>query len=161
VEGLEEGSERQHHSEGSMRIGDVLICETGKDGGPESRVDGFWLFRHKKLFSIALLRFSRGSREAYHSHAFNAVSWLLTGRLREQVLTKTGFDWFVYEPSIRPIKTPRERTHKVYGLAESNWVLTFRGPWVDTWREFVDGEKVTLTHNRVRVANENSTREAA
>ena len=62
-----------------MRFGDVLLFHTGKDGGPESKVDGYWLFRHKRLFTVALLRFSKGSREAYHSHAFNAVSWVLTG----------------------------------------------------------------------------------
>lgn len=30
------------------------------------------------------------------------------------------------------------------------WVLTFRGPWVDTWKEYLPKLKefVTLTHGR-------------
>lgn len=135
-----------------MRFGDVLIFEKAKDGGPQSKVDGYWIFRHKKLFTVALLRFGKGSREAYHSHAFNAVSWLLTGGLTE--LTRYADQYGVdnYSPSFKPIKTPRERLHKVYGEADSNWVLTFRGPWADTWDEIDEnGDRITLTHNRVRV----------
>mgnify|MGYP001575993171 CR=1 FL=1 len=52
----------------------------GKDGGPESHVWGFWLIEAKSLFSIVLLRFENGTREAYHSHAFNSLSWVLRGR---------------------------------------------------------------------------------
>jgi hypothetical protein len=53
----------------------------GKDGGPESPVEGYWLFEIKWLCSIVLLKFNDGGREAYHSHAFNALSWLLKGDL--------------------------------------------------------------------------------
>ncbi len=131
-----------------MRFGDLLVCETGKDGGPKSRVDGFWLFRHKRLFTVALLRFSEGSREAFHSHAFNSWSVLLTGGLLEQHLDGTVDT----HTAGNVIKTFRNTFHKVYGLADANWVLTFRGPWADTWQEVTeDGEYVTLTHNRVVV----------
>ena len=43
-----------------------------KDGGPDSSVTGYWLIESKKLFSIVLLKFDGRSREAYHTHAFNA-----------------------------------------------------------------------------------------
>lgn len=132
-----------------MRIGSTIICEKAKDGGPESKVVGFWLFRCKWLFTIALLNFARGSREVYHSHAFNAWSWLLRGRLVEH--TYRG-QYEVYEPSLKLISTPRDRIHKVYGSFDSNWVLTFRGPWAHSWLEIEEAEpadKLTiLTHDR-------------
>lgn len=143
-----------------MRFGDTLILEKGKDGGPESKVDGFWIFRHKKLFTLALLRFNKGSREAYHSHAFNSISWLLTGGLRELQAMMRGDGVLDLElnhtPGVWPIVTLRSTMHKVYGEAEDNWVLTFRGPWADTWCEMIedangDLEIIKLTHNRVRV----------
>lgn len=97
----------------------------GKDGGPESNVTGYWLIEAKGLFSFVLLRFDKGSREAYHSHAFNAWSWKL-------------------------VYTSRERMHKVYGMSDRTWVLSFRGPWADKWQEFFDKTRkfVTLTHGR-------------
>jgi len=140
-----------------MRIGDSLFMETGKDGGPKSRVDGFWFIRIKWLFSVALLRFDKGSREAFHSHAFNSWSWLLIGGLEERVLPDPNCQCVTvtqrYEPSLRPIRTLRSTLHKVYGLKDSNWVLTFRGPWADTWEEIDEsGDRVVLTHNRVEVS---------
>ncbi len=125
-----------------------------KDGGPESYVSGFFLIEIKRAFSIVLLRFDDGSREAFHSHAFDAVSWLLRGRLVERVLvTFRGGDPVVedigYAPSARPIVTRRARFHQVFSIGES-WVLSFRGPWAARWREYIPTSRrfITLTHGR-------------
>lgn len=142
-----------------MRFNDTIICERAKDGGPRSRVDGFWFFRSKRWFTVALLRFNDGSREAFHSHAFGALSWVLWGRLVEE-FQRAEWDrgWLHssygekrYAPSALPIHTPRSRFHKVTSIGTS-WVFTIRGPWADRWQERdEDGRMVTLTHNRVEV----------
>jgi hypothetical protein len=109
-----------------------------KDGGPASHVWGYFLIEWKAAFSIVLLRFEHGSRDAWHTHAFGAVSWLLRGALQEQVLGKDGLveniHW--YKPSLLPIWTPRDRCHKVIST-KTSWVLSFRGPWTNYWREFI------------------------
>lgn len=130
-----------------------------KDGGPESHVYAYGL-ECKALFSVLVLRFENGTRDAYHSHAFNAVSWLLgSGDLHEIVkpgrqgaLSTTTY----YEPSLRPIVTLRETYHQVASIGRT-WVLTLRGPWVDTWTEAVANgrggyDPRTLAHGR-RVVN--------
>ena len=131
-----------------------------KDGGPESKVWA-WGLEIKPLFSVLLLKFGQGSREAYHNHAFHALSWLLSGRLVEYVLGgRPSPDWKwnevaeinAYDPSIVPIFTGRNTFHKVRGVFDTNWVLTFRGPWSKTWDEYSRGDGVTtLAHGR-RVA---------
>lgn len=105
----------------------------GKDGGPYSTVTGYWLVEIKGLFSIALLRFDKGSREAFHNHAFHSISWLLKGEVEEYHLTRAE-DGQVsfgevknFRPSLKPILTYRSTFHKVISKATS-WVLTFRGP---------------------------------
>lgn len=124
----------------------------GKDGGPESKVTGYWLIESKKFFSIALLRFDKGSRESYHNHAFHAISWVLWGALSELVLHKKWTDpqAYWYKPSLFPIITPRSRFHRVFGDAPVSWALTFRGPWVDIWNEYLPSSQkhITLTHGR-------------
>lgn len=133
-----------------MRFKDVLLFEPGRDGGPKSKVMGFWFIRIKSAFTVALLRFDEGSREAYHSHAFDAWSLVLNGGLLEHHVDGRVQ---THEPGLRIIRTRRDTFHKVYGLADSTWVLTFRGPWADTWKEITeDGSKITLTHDRVVVA---------
>lgn len=122
-----------------------------KDGGPESNVTGYWLFESKRFGSIVLLRFDRGSREAFHSHAFNAVSWILKGHLFEIVRAEEGRQFAVnIKPSFKPLFTARERMHKVFGIADKTWALSFRGPWVKTWKEWLPKEQkeVVLTNGR-------------
>ena len=122
-----------------------------KDGGAESLVTGYWLIEWKRFFSIVLLRFDRGSREAYHTHAFNCFSWVLTGMLEEHEI---GFTPRWHLPSLRPFVTLRGCFHRVFGQADRTWVLSFRGPWVDRWHEYRMQESriVTLTHGRKEVA---------
>lgn len=139
----------------------MRICYVGKDGGAESTVWGFWLIEIKSLFSVALLCFEDGTRDAYHNHAFHAISWLLRGRLEETVVTETTDSWqrawrflttYTLHPSWRPIRTSRNRMHQVRSVGRS-WVLTFRGPWRPQWQEFRPAEQrtVTLTHGRREV----------
>ena len=121
-----------------------------KDGGQESTVVGYWLVEIKSLFSVCLLCFHGKSREAFHNHAFNCVSWVVRGGLTEQFL-----DGRVrYHPaSWKPFVTTREDFHMVSSDGDS-WVLTFRGPWVRFWNEYLpsSGETITLTDGRKRVA---------
>lgn len=129
-----------------MKIKDIRILEKRRDGGPESTVMGYWLIEWKAGFSIALLCFGEGSREAYHSHAFDCISWLLTGGLREVMVDNKGQN---YVPSFKPILTYRRTFHKVYGKNKSNWLITFRGPWTGVWSEISkDGVFSILSNGR-------------
>ena len=117
-----------------------------KDGGPESKSWGLFLVEIKSLFSVVLLHFHPGARDAYHSHAFHAVSWVLRGKLVENMLDgKVN----TYTPGIRPVVTLRSSFHKVVSVGDT-WAITFRGPWISRWREFlpVKGKFITLTHGR-------------
>lgn len=119
-----------------------------KDGGKESNVTGYWLFESKRFGSIVLLRFDEGSREAFHSHAFNAISWVLSGHLDEE-LKDTG-EVVSLEPSFKPVFTSRDRFHRVFGMAKHTWVFSLRGPWVKFWKEWLpkENKEITLTNGR-------------
>lgn len=124
----------------------MKLFSYGKDGGPESTVWGYWLIEVKSLFSIALLCFEDGSRDAYHSHAFHSLSWLLKGWLVEHRIYEPNTT--TYRPSLWPIWTSKSNMHKVRSMGRS-WVLTFRGPWASTWQERGPDRKLTtLAHGR-------------
>jgi len=119
-----------------------------KDGGPESRVWGYWLCEGKSSFSIALLRFEDGSREAFHSHAFNSISLVLRGALFETLRGGTGIAYWTGAI----IRTYRETFHRVESYGRT-WVLTFRGPWSKTWKESTPEAGVyELSSGRKRVS---------
>lgn len=125
----------------------MKLFHYAKDGGPESTVRGFWLIEAKSLFSIALLRFSNGSRDNFHSHAFDSLSWVLTGSLAEQMIWAEKAR--LYRPRWLPIVTEKWTFHKVISKGTS-WVFTIRGPWKSTWEEYdvATGDYVTLGHGR-------------
>ena len=134
------------------RLGVQHVLETSKDGGPESTVWAHWLFECKGVGSIVLLRFEDGSRDAYHSHAFNSISWLLSGGLVEDRIEDDlpgGHRVTAYLPHWLPIITTRDNCHRVVSVGRS-WVLSFRGPWARTWREHSAAGDVTLASGRVQ-----------
>lgn len=128
------------------REGLMNFLNVTKDGGPESKVWAHWLIEVKGLFSVVLLRFEDGSREAFHSHAFNSISWVLRGTLIEEHLNGTTE---LHIEGWKPIKTLRSTFHRVTSIGRS-WVLSFRGPWADKWEEYLphDDMTVSLTHGR-------------
>lgn len=131
---------------------DARFLSKAKDGGPDSTVTGYWLIEIKWLFSIVLLKFEGKSRPVYHDHAFNAISWVLSGWLEEHVLYGGVNRYF---PSIFHIFTSREDMHMVHS-ADPTWVLSFRGPWAKEWNEYnplaPEGERVKkLTDGRKEV----------
>lgn len=124
----------------------MKLLSWGKDGGQESTVWGLF-FEIKWLFSIVLLRFENGTRDAYHNHAFSCVSWVLKGKLIENHLGSPLPD--VHTPSLRPVITRRYTFHKVESVGRT-WVISFRGPWAKRWTEYdpKTNKFVTLTHGR-------------
>lgn len=114
-----------------------------KDGGDESTCF-VWGIEHKRLGSVLVLNFRGYSREAYHTHAFHSISWLLKGTLWEQLYRPEPLppSAIFHTVGWRPIFTPRRRFHKVDGgLDGNNWVLSFRGPWKKTWLDWPTSHK--------------------
>lgn len=122
-----------------------------KDGGPTSTVDAFFLFEIKSLGSVAILRFNKGGREAFHTHAFNALTWFICGDLVEQRIDGTVTR---YRRTLLPKVTRRSNNHRVIANRNS-WCVTIRGPWNNCWTEDTDTQKIVLTHGRKIVNIEN------
>lgn len=118
------------------------------DGGDTSGVTGYFLIEWKAGFSIVLLRFAPGTREAFHSHAFNAITWWLHGKAVEEHVTGQTKQW---TPALKPKFTAPDCFHRVTSVGVT-WALSIRGPWVKTWKEQRQGREVTLTHGRQIVA---------
>lgn len=124
----------------------MKFLKWGKDGGPESGVYGFWLFEIKPICSVVFLRFDADRREAYHSHAFNALTWWIKGEVEEYHKDGRILRW---KPSILPKYTPRSCFHKIRPI-KTTWALSIRGPWDSQWYEYKSSSKetTTFTHGR-------------
>lgn len=115
------------------------------DGGLDSGVTGYFLIEWKMFFSIGLLHFKKGSREAFHSHAFNALTFWVKGDVTEiKHPSDISKD---FSASFKPKYTPRSNFHKIFAHTDT-YALTFRGPWLDYWYEFKNNKYQILTHGR-------------
>lgn len=127
----------------------MRLFSKSHDGGKDSGVTGYFLIEIKPLFSIVLLKFNKGTRDAFHNHAFNALTIWLKGSVLEHMIDGTINKW-----QAGNIKyTPRNNFHKVEALTNT-WALTFRGPWLNRWNESRDNKLTTLTHGRIVVDND-------
>lgn len=124
------------------------VFYTKPDGGKDSGVTAYFLIEWKVVFSIGILHFKKGSREAYHNHAFNAITWWVSGMVSEQKYEVINDK--VFKPSFIPKYTSRNNCHKVFAFKDT-WALTFRGNWIDFWFEIKNGKKTLLTHGRKKV----------
>ena len=133
----------------------MKILSYGKDGGKDSTVWGLYVIEIKCLFSIVILCFEKGSRENFHSHAFNAWTWFLKGEVKEQHVDGRVLTW---KPSWKPKRTPRDTFHRVHSVRRT-WAVTIRGPWVDLWLEYnpFRNQFLTLTHGR-KILNRRNTK---
>lgn len=131
----------------------IKLLTKCKDGGPESPVDAYFLIEWKGVFSVALLKFNKGRREAYHTHAFHALTWFLFGELEEQQFGRSSKK---YKRGFLPKVTKRDNLHRVKAYKNS-WCITLRGPWRDTWTEYCEtsNKLTTLTHGRIVMESEN------
>lgn len=115
-----------------------------KDGGPESPVDAYFFFEIKSLCTVALLCFNKGTREAFHTHAFNALTWFISGSLVEQ---DADGSHHIYRRKWLPKLTRRTKNHRVIA-DRTSWCFTIRGPWSSTWTEDTETHHTVLTHGR-------------
>ena len=121
------------------------FLSTAKDGGPDSPVDAYFVIEMKWLFTIALLKFNKGARESFHTHAFNAFTWFISGSMLEEDFSDPLL--YRYTRSLLPKFTPRLKNHRVIA-EEDSWCFTIRGPWCSSWTEDHKNKTITLTHGR-------------
>lgn len=124
----------------------MRVFNKTKDGGKDSTVDAYFLFEFKNLFSVALLKFNKGSRTNYHSHAFNALTWFISGDMVEECVDGTKHK---YTRTLKPKITLKSKYHKVYAN-KTSWCFTIRGSWDKTWKEYNKETKneIVLTNGR-------------
>lgn len=128
----------------------LSFLQKRKDGGDKSTVTGFFVLAIKPLFSVVFLKFNGASREAYHTHAFHCLSWVLKGQLKE---TMRDGRIYIHKPSLLPFLTTRKDFHKVSSTTPASIVFSLRGPWANSWKEHLPDESRdrTLTHGRVEI----------
>lgn len=111
----------------------------------EQSVTELTILEWKKLFSIKLFNFhsTSGKQDRFHTHAFNAISILISGDYIEEIITPDGDVRELNRSRNRIIYIPANEYHRI---TRSNGcrTLLITGPWGDEFKELRKVDEVVL-----------------
>lgn len=123
----------------------------------EQNVSEITILEWKKLFSIKLFHFHKtsGKQDRFHTHSFNAVSFLLSGNYIEEVI-QDGKVVALDRNRSRIIYIPKNEYHRITKSGGCRTIL-ITGPWGKYWKELRElgnsrYQEVTQGAGRVDVA---------
>lgn len=101
----------------------------------EQSVTELTILEYKKWFSIKLFNFhkSEGVQDRFHTHAFNAYSFLLKGDYTEEVLEDNKIVKCLRSRS-KALFIPKDSYHRIT-RSKGCITLLVTGPWGDTFKE--------------------------
>ncbi len=119
-----------------MRIGNSIIFEKKEVALGEGSVEQTIIFENKKLFSIILYKWNTIDQIRFHTHAFTAFAFLLSGWYWEKVMFKeTVMTNFVNVPLV-PRFLPKNYCHAIENAKPNTRTLVITGPWQKHWYEY-------------------------
>jgi len=120
----------------------------------EGHIIAFTLFEHKYLFSIIIYHWKTIKQNRFHSHAFPAIAFLLSGKYEEEVFTKAGVIHKTVNQWLKPRVLPRNYTHRILQADKRTWTIVFTGPWLKYWYEYFEDTKTWVKYGWGRMVLE-------
>lgn len=124
-------------------------CKTFKLG--EGQVTRYTIIEIRSLFSIYIHEIETNCQDRFHTHAFNAIGWTITGGYLEEQLPSmnhTGPAKVVKVSGVRRI--PRELNHRLLRALPNTNTILFTGAYSHLWtEEDSEGVKLITTHQRI------------
>lgn len=114
-------------------------------------VTQYIVFEHKKIASLIFYRWNTIDQVRFHTHAFKAVAFLLTGWYWEKVMFN-GIEMtnFVNVPFL-PRFLPKNYCHAVQNAKPGTITMVITGPWQKNWFEYFPDTKKWVKYGWGRV----------
>lgn len=100
----------------------------------------FTIIEIKYLGGIIVNIFNTRNQDRFHSHAFNAWSWMIKGHYYEDVIVD-GKE-IVTKKIEKSRYIPRNHIHKITKSSHNAMSITFEGPWESVWNEYFDDGRI-------------------
>jgi len=97
------------------------------------RIDRFTLFEFKPLGGVIFNVFNSVEQDRFHTHAFNAISVMISGSYNEEIRKDYGYEQRKRHRDICYL--PRTLEHRIMDSTPNAISVTLCGPWEGTWTE--------------------------
>lgn len=112
----------------------------------DGHIIAYTIFELKWLFSIIIYNWKTIKQNRFHSHAFPAYAFLLSGEYEEEVIRNGVMSKRTVNQWMRPRWLPRNYTHRILTAKPGTWTIVFVGPWRKTWYEWFEEENVWVKY---------------
>ncbi len=122
-------------------------------------VTQYILIENKHFFSIIFYKWNTISQSRFHSHAFNAVAFLIKGFYWEKIIfdeSCTEVDNVINVPLV-PRFLPKNYIHSI-GYSKPNTItMLISGKWDENWHEYFPDSKKWVRYGWGRVVIDKSS----
>lgn len=98
----------------------------------------YCIFECKYLFSIILYNWKTIKQNRFHSHAFSAIAFLLSGAYEQEVYKNGQIRTEKVNNWLTPRYLPKNYTHRIMKAESRTWTIVFTGPWMKYWYEWFE-----------------------
>lgn len=96
----------------------------------------YTLFESKKNFGIILYHWKTIKQNRFHSHAFPAYAFLLSGSYTEEVIENGVIVQKTVDNRFKRRYIPQNYIHRILKAEPRTWTLVFTGKWSEFWYEY-------------------------
>jgi hypothetical protein len=104
------------------------------------------IFEWKLLFSIIIYHWVTIEQNRFHSHAFPAFAFLLSGSYEEERMVNGAICRHTVTQWLRPRYLPRNYTHRILKAQPGTYTLVLVGPWIKHWYEWFEDTNVWVKY---------------
>lgn len=102
----------------------------------------YTLFESKRNFGIILYHWKTIKQNRFHSHAFPAYAFLLSGSYTEEVIENGEIVTKVVDQRFKRRFIPRNYVHRILEAKPKTWTIVFTGKWSEYWYEYFPTTKI-------------------
>jgi len=130
-----------------MKIGEIIFLRKKRVELGEGHIIQYTLFEWKKLFSIIIYHWKTIKQNRFHSHAFPAYAFLLSGKYIEEVIENGKVVQKTVNQRFKPRFIPKKYIHRILRAEPRTWTIVFVGRWMDYWFEYFDNKKIWVKYS--------------
>jgi hypothetical protein len=113
--------------------------------------DGFivqyTLFESKYFGGVWIYNWKTIKQNRFHTHAFNAYAFLLSGSYTEEVIEDGVIKNNTVNQWMKPRFLPKNYCHRILKAEKNTWTIVFFGKWIPYWYEFFDDTKTWIKYS--------------
>jgi hypothetical protein len=96
----------------------------------------YTIFESKYLFSVLIFNWKSIKQDRFHSHAFSALCFLLSGSYEEETFNGVEIKPNTVDRWMKPRLLSKSYTHRILRAMPNTWTLVLVGPWQKYWYEY-------------------------